>query len=210
MKTNLQFLSKIKALILLFILINFSVFSQIDSTKIQVNKKSIFSSFDLGADIKSRYIWRGISLGGNTPSIQPSIELNITKGWIVGIWGAYSFGEHANQEVDLYFGYTTSNEKLSFLLTDYYFPDYSKRNGDYFNYDSNSGHVYELMVSALLFNNFPLGFTIATNFYGSDKKINNEGETTDDQSYSTYIEANYATTIATIDLSFFTGFVLGN
>lgn len=210
MVTNLQFFSKFKALTLLFLFTTFFASAQIDSTKVQEKNKSFFSSFDLGADFKSRYIWRGINLGGNTVSVQPYIEYNFAKGFVVGVWGAYSFGEHLTQEVDIYVGYTTPNEKFSFLITDYFFPDYSIRNNNYFDYDESSGHVYELMASFNLFEDFPLGFSIATNFYGADKKLDTGGDPTDNQSFSTYLEANYSTSIATIELNFFAGYVFAN
>ncbi len=210
MITNLQFFSKLKILTLLFISISFYVSAQTDITEVQDEKKSLFSSFDLGADFKSRYIWRGINLGGNTVSIQPYVEYNFAKGFVAGIWGAYSIGVQTNQEVDIYIGYTSPNEKFSFLLTDYFFPDYSIRDNNYFDYDDSSGHVYELMASFNFFEDFPLGFSVATNFYGADKKIDSEGEPTDKQSFSTYLEANYSTSIATVDLSFFAGAVFAN
>ena len=48
----------------------------------------------VGTDIVSRYIWRGIDLGGNTPSIQPTLEFS-TGGFAVGFWGAYSLSDPA-------------------------------------------------------------------------------------------------------------------
>jgi hypothetical protein len=38
---------------------------------VPVFKTTAQISFDFGADIMSRYIWRGLDLGGPGPSIQP-------------------------------------------------------------------------------------------------------------------------------------------
>ncbi len=84
--------------VLTIIVLTFSIYCFSQS----VEKVKFKSNLDLGADFKSRYIWRGINLGGNTPSIQPFIEYAFAKGWAFGSWGAFSFGEQATQEVDLY------------------------------------------------------------------------------------------------------------
>lgn len=187
--------------IILTFFIFFSVFgfSQFDTTG------TFKSNLDLGSDFKSRYIWRGINLGGNTPSIQPFIEYSFAKGFALGTWGAFSFGEQATQEVDLYLSYTTPNEVFTLLLTDYFFPDYSVRNGNFFDLDENSGHVLEFMASFNGTDGFPIGISIATNIAGADKDVEN------DQSFSTYIEASYGTNISDyVDLSIFAGIVIGN
>ena len=42
-------------------------------------------SVDLGADIMSRYVWRGTDFG-NTAAIQPSLSFS-SGGFTVGAWG---------------------------------------------------------------------------------------------------------------------------
>lgn len=84
--------------ILFFSLFAGKVFSQ-DDSPIQ---------FD--ADLMSRYILQGVDLGGESPSIQPSLKyVWNTKDTIhaitFGTWGAYNFNT-LNQEADLYFIYT--------------------------------------------------------------------------------------------------------
>jgi hypothetical protein len=37
------------------------------------------ASVDLGLDVQSRYIWRGLQLGGASPSLQPYVELSTGK-----------------------------------------------------------------------------------------------------------------------------------
>jgi uncharacterized protein (TIGR02001 family) len=209
METKIRKLSVNKILFILIFLSSFLLNAQNDSIK-KSKLKTFFSSIDLGADLKSRYIWRGINLGGHTASIQPFIEYNFAKGWEIGVWGAYSFGEQPNQEVDIYIGYTTPDERLNFTFTNYFFPDYSLRNNHYFDFSSDSGHVFELMGTYFPFKKVPLSFSVATNFYGADKQIDEEGNPLDKQSFSTYIEADYSTSLATVGLDFFIAGVVNN
>ena len=58
-----------------------------------VNDKSVTLNF--GADVMSRYIWRGIDFG-NSPAIQPSLFLS-WRGLNVGAWGSYSFAPYRLQ-----------------------------------------------------------------------------------------------------------------
>ncbi len=153
------------------------------------------SNLSLGADIQSRYIWRGIKLGGNSASLQPYIEYSVGK-LAFGGWGAYSLGgDIAGQEVDLYITFSAT-ETLSFTFTDYFFPD---GNNNYFNYGSETGHVFEVMASFSGTKTFPIGLTIATNIGGADKDINGN------QSYSTYVEINYGGTAGDIEYNLFVG-----
>ncbi len=209
LKTKLR---KITLKRIVFILIFFpALFINAQNDSLKTSKvKSFFSYIDLGADLKSRYIWRGINLGGHTASIQPYISCNFAKGWNAGIWGAYSFGEQPNQEVDTYISYTAPGKKINLIITDYFFPDYSLRNNHYLDFSDDSGHVFELTVTLSPFNDLPLSLAIATNFYGADKKVDSEGNPTGRQSYSTYIQADYSSTLATVDLNFFLGGVIAN
>ena len=47
--------------------------------------------FSFGADVQSRYVWRGAQLGGESASLQPSVEYTNGK-LAVGAWAAYSLG----------------------------------------------------------------------------------------------------------------------
>ncbi len=61
---------------------------------------------NFGADLYSRYIWRGSQFGGNSPSIQPGISAAY-KNLEIGAWGAYSIGgNNRSQELDLYAKYS--------------------------------------------------------------------------------------------------------
>ena len=82
-------------------------------------------SASIGADVVSRYVWRGIDFG-ESMSVQPALTLGF-GGLEVGAWGSYSIsasGAGANEN-DLWATYTvaTSNgASFSFGFTDYYFP----------------------------------------------------------------------------------------
>jgi hypothetical protein len=128
------------------------------------------SSLSINADIMSRYIWRGINLGGSSPHIQPSITYTLgNSGLTFGAWGSYSLGNSAFAEADLYLSFTPVNW-LTFTLTDYFFPNdnFFERSG-YFNFNKDeTGHTIEAMVTTGEFENFPLYLTFAMNIYGVD------------------------------------------
>ncbi|HPE57772.1 MAG TPA: hypothetical protein PK904_15300 [Bacteroidales bacterium] len=151
-----------------------------------------------GADLVSRYIWRGTDFG-NSPAIQPGLELGY-GGFAFGAWGSYSTNDMNFQEADLYASYTF-NEVLTLMVTDYFFPDGNIGKNKYFDYDPDStGHVFE---GAVLFNGtdkIPLSLMVATNFAGADAR------TYDNKlQYSTYIELGYSTSIQETSLDFFVG-----
>lgn len=100
----------------------------------------VLAQIGLGADIVSRYVWRGTDLG-NSASVQPS--LSYTKGsFEFGAWGSYALTDGGANENDLYLTYTSG--KLSATITDYYFPE----SMDLFNYkDKDSIHWLEASAS---------------------------------------------------------------
>ena len=162
------------------------------------------SNINIGVDVQSRYIWRGIQLGGASPSLQPSIEISSGK-FVFGAWGAYSTGgENTGQEADLYISYSPS-DIFSFTITDYFFPSEGTLN-NYFDYDGDTtGHVFEAMVSFAGTENFPIVLTLATNFAGTADK-----DTNGDQAFSTYIEASYSKTVGDVEYSVFAGAVFAD
>jgi len=184
-------------------------FAQTDSTE---------SNFDLslGADLMSRYVWRGTEFGGSSPSIQPSLALTY-KNFEIGAWGAYSTGGiNASQEMDLYLSYTFYKDIFTVIFTDYYFPS-DTANYDYFGYDDKTGHIGEL---GLVFNGtkkIPLSLSAYVNLFGSDAQTlgSNSHDTTTFNlktgiQYSNYFELAYNSSIKDIDLSLFTGFTFNN
>lgn len=171
------------------------------------------ADFQIGADLMSRYIWRGLNLGGAGPSIQPALKLNVGHAdhqFSIGAWGAYTFSATANQEVDLIASYTFKG-MLTLMVTDYFFPDLNTGKRDqYFCYQQDStGHVFE---GAIMFNGtekIPFTLMVATNFYGNDarkmKQLNDSTYVDNGLQYSTYIELGFKKRIKHFDFNAFVG-----
>ena len=181
----------------------------------QEEKATSSLKVNAGADLVSRYVWRGIQLGGNSPNIQPSISLNYNN-LEIGAWGAYSLGGvSASQEMDLYVSYALS-DMFSCVLTDYYFPDESS-DYRYFKYGEGTGHVLEAGLSFNGTEKIPLNLSAYMNFYGGDASTIGS-ESSDSLTfnkvtgiqYSNYFELGYAKTISGLDCNLFMGFTLSN
>ena len=114
----------------------------------------IYSQVDLGADLVSRYIWRGQDFG-NSASIQPDISYSI-RSFTIGVWGSYAFtasGAGFNEN-DLYISY--SFDPFIFSFIDYYYPE----NNNLFEIYPDSGyHVLELDL-AYIYHKFNLLCTV--------------------------------------------------
>jgi hypothetical protein len=169
---------------------------------IGINESKAQSSLTLVTDVQSRYVWRGLALGGSSPSIQPSVSYSY-KNFSANIWGAFSICNPQYQELDLSLCYNIKNI-LTFVVTDYDNPRYDKE-FHYFNYDKDSTqHVFELgAILSLPNTNLSLG--VYTNFYGNDKKKDNG-----DIVYSTYMEMKYNYNIKKLStiMDFACGFAL--
>lgn len=187
------------------------------------------SNWQIGTDVVSRYIWRGLKAGGSSPAIQPTIEYafgNEKNAFAIGAWGSYSVsGTQTTQEIDLYLSYTF-NEIVSLIVTDYYLPDETNNRNGFFNMNTDwkkidagtkaqTGHVLE---AALQFNGtekLPLSVLFGVNIWGADARKfaedANGGMTAEDKIVmSKYLEIGYATTIRNADLEIFAGMALDN
>jgi len=168
-------------------------------------------SFDLGADLVTRYVWRGTQYGGNGPSIQPNICFN-WKGFSLGFWGAYSTnGTNSSQELDLYLSYTFWKDMLTIGFTDYFFTNDSLHE-DPLNFKQNAtGHIFEPTLTFNGSDKIPFRLMLAANVFGHDAyRINNDPTSDkfnkdDGIQYSSYLEVGYFTTIKDIDLDVFLG-----
>ena len=99
----------------------------------------IAAEFDVGADVVSRYVWRG-SLADDNVAVQPS--LSYTAGDLeLGAWSAWAIASSGNNESDLYVTYT--GLPVAVTLTDYYFPG---EGSDFFEFGDAAG-VHQLEVS---------------------------------------------------------------
>ena len=156
------------------------------TTTVQVKAQDEESSspISIGADIMSRYVWRGTDFGGS-PSIQPSIEFS-AGGFILGFWGAYTTNLPGVQELDLYASYTFS-DVVAIGVTDYFSPN------EIFGYDyfetrrDSSGHVLEGFASFNGLENLPLTLLVGYNLYN-------------DRHNSIYLELGYSFSIFDIFL----------
>ena len=152
----------------------------------------------LGADIVSRYIWRGIESGGNSPSIQPNISFS-TGGFSVGFWGAFpTANPDALNEIDFYTGYAIdfgSSSNLYLGITDYMYPNSGVKIGNFNNYDDPDGpgaHYVEANAIYTGPESFPLIFSFNMFVYNV---ANNP----------MYFEVKYSTTVADVPLDLFIG-----
>ncbi|PAP78247.1 TorF family putative porin [Rubrivirga marina] len=123
----------------------------------------------LGADIVSRYVWRGIDYGDQI-NIQPTLAVTFDN-VEVGTWASYSissFGDGpAFAEQDFYV--SASAGPASFGITDYYYPILNgAESSDFFNFDGDyaGAHTLEAFVQ-LAPESVPLSLLVATAFYNA-------------------------------------------
>jgi hypothetical protein len=163
------------------------------------------ATFSVGADLVSRYIWRGADYG-NSPSIQPAMAFSVA-GFKAGFWGAYGLGQYSKQindstianmghyaEFDMYLSYTFKG--FTIMAYDYFFPNSLNPNSGnkFFNFKKNTtGHTIEVCLSWAGTEKFPLQLYAGTLVYGADKGKDSTGVygTSGDNNYSTYFEAAY-------------------
>lgn len=160
-------------------------FTQSDSTESPV-------SFE--AQIVSRYVWRGLDIGGNLPFVHPCLELNLGSerhAFTAGLWGAYAIGKNFDEEIDLYFIYSF-NEILELTLTDYFVYDGSPSGYDLFNYNSGeTPHLLEAQIGFAGTEKIPFTLSFAMMLYGADAVHLNEDGTEAGIFYSKYIELGW-------------------
>jgi hypothetical protein len=142
--------------------------------------------FSLGADVVSRYIWRGADFG-ESASIQPSLAVS-SGGFEIGTWASYATNPESAgaNEHDLWIGFTTG--PLSFGVTDYYFPN---AGADFFNFDGDGegAHMIEPYVSVTGPEVFPV--TLFAGYFAHNDPDN-----------SVYLNASYPFAVEGVDLSF--------
>jgi hypothetical protein len=133
-----------------------------------VSSMQFFAQLKFGTDVYSRYVWRGLKLGSDSPSLQPGLSYS-TYGFTAGFWGAYSYSgdSSAYAENDIYISYTYTVEKVgtfTLLATDYYIPSLGIPLGYY--QKSGGAHVVEAGVSYNGPETFPVAVSGYLNFYG--------------------------------------------
>lgn len=154
------------------------------------------SNWGLGADVVSRYVWRGTDFG-NSPSIQPYLSYSI-KGFEIGTWGSFATNGADMQEVDLYASYNFCKERISLGVTDYFFPSSLVTKNRYFDYkEESTGHILEGNLNLNGGEKIPLSLSLNYNFYGADT----------DNSF--YFELGYSGSCKNVDLDVFAGATTG-
>ncbi len=152
-------------------------------------------SASIGADVVSRYVWRGTDFG-ESMSMQPALTLGL-GGLEVGAWGSYSVsasGAYANEN-DLWATYTVSasnGASFSFGFTDYYFPGPGAD-----GFFVTDGHLLELSASFTGPESFPISLL-------AGKMSRNDPDN------SLYLEASVPVSgFEDVDLSLTAGMVAG-
>ena len=153
---------------------------------------SIGQSFSLGADLMSRYVWRGVDFGESF-SIQPTLEFS-AGGFAVGSWASYSIaadGAGANEH-DLYLSYGIGD--ISIGMTDYYFPGPGAL--PFGNFDGDGAGAHWLEINAGFGGNDDFPLSISGNIF-----IHNDPEN------SVYLEIGYPFSVDGVDLGVAVGIV---
>ncbi|MEI6851811.1 MAG: hypothetical protein WCL06_03170 [Bacteroidota bacterium] len=198
------------------------------STQVSAQDKKCKFPFKLnvGADIMSRYVWRGMDYG-NSASIQPTLSFGLGN-FELGYWGAIALTSNYI-ESDLYLKYTLKG--FSVCLTDYYIPSLATNINDTrysyckspseIQFDTTSGvnltkftsHTLEGMLCYKGPEKFPISVTVGTYFYGNDK-TSGDSIFTDTHKlrslkfknrYSTYLELGYSFAIKEFNFDAFVG-----
>lgn len=157
-----------------------STYSQEPKSKYSINST---------LDITNTYIWRG-TVSDQSPNLQPG--MSVSRGaFTLGTWASGNF-TGTYKEVDLYLSYAIKN--FTITLNDYCWSPLIDGT-PYFDYDNETtGHIFEGLVNYKGSEKFPLTLTLATMFYGADKKLHKfdpvHGNTYTNQ-YSTYFECSY-------------------
>lgn len=197
-----------------FILILFVSKSNCFSQENQNEESHI--SLDVSADLVSRYIWRGKQFGGSSPNIQPNLALNLGN-FQIGNWSSYSLGgDNFVQEFDMFYNYTFFKKMFTITVTDYFFPNETV-NYNYYDFKkTQTGHVFEGMISFNGTEKLPLSVFVGVNFYGADAiRLGDEPSSSDFNQrvgiqYSTYAEIAYSTSFKTVGVNAFLGLNLTN
>ncbi len=158
-------------------------------------------SANFGADLVSRYIWRGMDLGGvpSTPQFQPYLNLDFgLSGYstlTLGAWGSYGFtGSYSESDLSVKYAYKQENfGTISFSVIDFYFP-YEGLSFFNYNNDGTGSHVIEADLAYDGDAEFPIHLLVASNLVNRV-----EGDKT------LYAEIGYTVKLNDYDLYFVAG-----
>ncbi|HOY31769.1 MAG TPA: hypothetical protein PKW80_07810 [Bacteroidales bacterium] len=216
-------MKKIITLMLVAFLLNSYLLNAQEPTEKKCNMPF---KLNVGADIMSRYVWRGLDYGGS-PSIQPTLSFGLGD-FEIGYWGAIALANNY-VETDLYAKYTIKG--FSVILTDYYIPALASnvndtrfsycKNPDKIDFDTTTGenlnkyscHSLEATLQYKGPEKFPVSILVGTFVYGNDKSpqdtVFTPGGSVQSIKYknrfSTYIELGYPFTIKDFNFDIFVG-----
>lgn len=165
-------------------------------------------SFSFGADLVSRYIWRGVEFGvdqngSSTPHFQPTASLTYSlpgsSTVSLGFWGSYGFNG-SYSENDLYFNAFVPTEVVDFSVTfnDYYYPYLGIPFSD-FHSDGNGAHTIDAQLAVTLKSYLPASLLISNNIFN---------ELPDNKSL--YLELGYSFAIENTSIGLFAGVAKGH
>lgn len=162
-------------------------------------------SVTAGADLVSRYVWRGLDVN-QAPNLQPSITLS-AYGLSAGFWGSYSLDNYSNstysQEIDTWLSYKYQFEDgpaISAILTDYYYPSAGIKWTNFNNFDDPTGPGAHTLETGLIFSScdkFPIVLSAYMNVYN-------------DAGNNIYFQIDYSLQAADTPLNFFIGAAAGS
>lgn len=158
----MRILQKTKAMIVVagaLLLTGFEVAAQ-DTTKSVVD-------FSVGADLYSRYLWRGFQ-NGHAPAIQPTLKATY-KNLSVGAWGSVQFSDLPGgslPETDLFATYTLP-KGFSITVNDYFISADEYTFGKFSDYSKTGLHQLEGYLSWAGTKKLPLTLSVGYSFYGA-------------------------------------------
>lgn len=149
----------------------------------------------VGADVVSRYVWRGCDLGD--AAIQPALGVS-AAGFDLSLWGSTGIVNFTDtKELDITLSYGIAG--LSVGVTDYWFNAGPEPYGRYFKYGKETtNHVFEAFAG------YDLDFASIswyTNFAGNDFKADGS------RAFSSYCEIAAPFSLGDTDWSASVGFV---
>lgn len=129
-----------------------------------------FFQFDAGADLVSRYIWRGTS-EGDAPYIMPWIEMSLGRNshkFNLLIDASQPFIKDDPFQFDIGASYCFK-DAVKITLTDYFVADDPVEGAGYLNYNEITGnHILEVSAAWEGTGKFPARLMAGYNFYGAD------------------------------------------
>ncbi|SHK56049.1 TorF family putative porin [Rhodothermus profundi] len=148
----------------------------------------------LGADVVSRYVWRGMDFG-ESMSVQPGLSLSVGA-LTVGTWASYALtasGAGANEH-DLYLSLDLG--ALSVGVTDYYFP--APNGAKFFDFDDDGQGAHYLEPFIQIRGPETAPFTLHASIFAYNDPDN-----------TIYLEGQYPFTVGDVEMRLTVGVVAG-